>query len=242
MDQFKWIDLFNGTFHLELQYFSMNWYDIFSNIYDTSLEKLYRYSRVRATEFLDPRPGQVILDLACGTGANFEHLKAACESVRIVGTDLSDGMLNKAKARVEKNGWKNIELFQSDARSLNDSLIGEKIGGPLKFDAVICVLGLSVIPEWERVLDRMLDLLKRNGRIVVVDVFAEKRTANTWLVEKFARADLNRTIWQTMEERTSDFQKEYLPVKESQVGGKLFVATGLLNKANTTNTQIDIRL
>ena len=73
----------------------------------------------------------------------------------------------------------------------------------------------------------MITLLKENGKIVIVDVFAQKRGFNTWLVEKFARADLNRRIWQTLEKKISNFHYEYLPVKESKVGGKLFVATGI---------------
>jgi hypothetical protein len=60
-----------------------------------------------------------------------------------------------------------------------------------------------------------------------VDVFAEKRTFHTWLIEKIAGADTDRKIWQTLEDRTTDFYHEYLPVKESKVGGKLFVATGI---------------
>ena len=63
-------------------------------------------------------------------------------------------------------------------------------------------------------------------QVVIVDVFAEKRDFNTWVVEKFARTELNRKIWQTLENKTNNFHYEYLPVKRSTVGGKLFVATG----------------
>jgi hypothetical protein len=91
---------------------------------------------------------------------------------------------------------------------------------------VLCVLGLSVIPEWDTVIDQLVELLNDNGKIVIVDVFAEKRTFNTWLVEKIAKADLDRKIWQTLESKTRDFHQEYLPIKENKVGGKLFVAVG----------------
>ena len=53
----------------------MKWYDIFSNIYDASLEKLYYSSRERAIELLDLKSGQSLIDIACGTGANFKHIK-----------------------------------------------------------------------------------------------------------------------------------------------------------------------
>lgn len=204
----------------------MKWYNLLSNIYDTALEKLYFESRKRAIELLDLQAGQTIIDVACGTGANFKHIKATNIDINLYGTDFSEGMLQKAQATIDKNNWKNITLFQADARALTPSLIQEKAGKPFSFDRVICVLGLSVIPEWEMVLDKMLDLLNENGKIVIVDVFAEKRDMNTWLVERFAQADLNRKIWQALETKTTGFYQEYLPVKENKVGGKLFVACG----------------
>lgn len=205
----------------------MKWYDFFSNIYDSSLEKLYFESRKRAVELLELEDGQTLIDIACGTGANFRHIKNLSIDLDIYGTDFSKGMLKKAEITIEKNNWNNITLFQADARELNPTLIKEQTNQHSSFDRIICVLGLSVIPDWEQVLDKMLSLLKKNGRIVVIDVFAEERNFNTWLVEKFARADLNREIWQTLERKTSNFYHEYLPVKENKVGGKLFVATGM---------------
>lgn len=205
----------------------MKWYDIFSNFYDSSLEGLYFESRKKAVELLDLKSGQVLIDIACGTGANFKHIKANNADLEIYGTDFSEGMLRKGKSLIKKNDWNDITLFQADARELTTDYIKKKFKKGIRFDRIICFLGLSVIPGWEKALDKMLDLLEENGRIVIVDVFAEKRTFNTWLVEKFAKAELNREIWQTLETKTTDFSCEYLPIKERKVGGKLFVASGL---------------
>lgn len=204
----------------------MKWYGFFSNFYDSSLEKLYFESRKRAVELLDLKDGQTVIDIACGTGANFKHIIASNTNITLYGTDFSEGMLKKGQAAIEKNKWNNILLFQADARELNLSSLKKHINKQGGFDRVICVLGLSVIPGWETVLDNLVGLLNENGKIVIVDVFAEKRTFNTWLVEKIAKADLDRKIWQTLKTKTDNFQMEYLPVKESKVGGKLFVAVG----------------
>lgn len=170
--------------------------------------------------------GQVVLDMACGTGANFKHLKVANLNLQLYGVDYSEGMLNKASKTIEKNNWQNIKLFKADARDLNRSFLDENVGEELSVDRIICFLGLSAIPDWEKVMDNLLNLLNENGKIVIVDVYAEKRDFNTWMVEKVAKADLDRKIWQRMEKRVSNFHQEYLPVKESKVGGKLFVAVG----------------
>lgn len=205
----------------------MKWYDVFSNFYDASLEKLYFESRKRAVELLELKDGQTVLDVACGTGANFRHIKATNLELDIYGTDFSAGMLRRGQATIEKEQWTNIKLFQADARKLSPSFVQDQIKNEPYFDKIICALGLSVIPDWESVMDKMLGLLKENGQLVIIDVFAEKRTFNTWLVEKIAKADLDRKIGQRLEQKTSNFHCEYLPVKENKVGGKLFVAIGI---------------
>lgn len=205
----------------------MKWYDLFSSFYDSSLEKLYFESRKRAVELLDLKPEHTLLDVACGTGSNFVHIKSLSDQTMIYATDCSEGMLEKAKLSTVKNSWNDITLFQADARELNHAYIYMKTYQRPAFDCILCVLGLSVIPDWEMVLDNLLHLLKDKGKIVIVDVFAEKRTFNTWLVEKIAMADLKREIWQRLEDKTDDFSLEYLPVKESKVGGKLFVASAI---------------
>lgn len=208
----------------------MKWYDIFSNFYDRSLERLYYSSRKRAVELLDLKDNQTVLDIACGTGANFKHILASNNNIILYGTDYSAGMLEKSKKLIARNAWKNTFLFQADAREINISNMEIHIKNKIKFDRIICVLGLSVIPEWENVLENLIGLLEENGKIVIVDVYAEKRDFNTWIVENIAKADLNRKIWQTLKIKTSNFHHEYLPVKESKVGGKLFVAVGTKNQ------------
>lgn len=207
----------------------MKWYDLFSNFYDSTLEKIYFESRIRAVELLDLKPDLTVIDIACGTGANFKHIKATGIDVDLYGTDISTGMLEKAQLLMNKNQWERITVFHSDAETISKDHIQNQTGKNLSFDRVLCVLGLSVIPNWNEALTNMLGLLKNGGKIVVVDVFAEQRNFSTWLVEKIAKANVRREIWQTLKESTLDFYHEYLPVKESKVGGKLFIAVGTKN-------------
>jgi len=45
--------------------------------------------------------------MCCGTGLNFPLLQAAVGPAgRIIGVDLTDAMLDGARRRVERNGWK----------------------------------------------------------------------------------------------------------------------------------------
>jgi ubiquinone/menaquinone biosynthesis C-methylase UbiE len=76
--------------------------------------RTYRRWQAKAVERLELRPGETVIDVACGTGLNFELLEAAvgAEGV-IVGIDLSPDMLAQARARVAEHGWDNVHLIEA---------------------------------------------------------------------------------------------------------------------------------
>jgi SAM-dependent methyltransferase len=62
------------------------------------------------------RPGDHVLDLGCGTGANLPHLVAAVgASGHVTGIDLSDAMAARARTRVAANRWDNVDIVVGDA-------------------------------------------------------------------------------------------------------------------------------
>jgi ubiquinone/menaquinone biosynthesis C-methylase UbiE len=98
------------------------------------------------------RIGDRVLDAGVGTG--FAAIAAAVRigpRGRVVGVDVSPGMLQRAQVAVEAAGLGTIELLQADACELRD-LADES------FDAVICSAGLLYMPvqraltEWRRLL------------------------------------------------------------------------------------------
>jgi len=115
-----------------------------------------------AIDALEAKVCDVILDLACGTGANHSHLEARIgASGRIVAVDFSSGMLDAARAKAEVNHWTNIEFRRTDAAQLELP--------PASLDGAICTFALSAMPRERAAIERVASALKPGGKFVVLD-------------------------------------------------------------------------
>ena len=200
----------------------MSWYDVFALTYDRQLERLYAPYRRQAVEALHAKPGETVLDLACGTGQSFAAIvEAVGPSGRLVGVDGSTGMLRQARRRVDSAGWRNVTLVHADATSLRESDLDVT-----QLDGVLIALGLTAMARWEEALARALALLPAGGRCVILDVHAERRGLQTRIVELLARADLSRRVWEPLEAASADFERIDTGAPARTFGGTLYVASG----------------
>ncbi|HEY2478038.1 MAG TPA: methyltransferase domain-containing protein [Solirubrobacterales bacterium] len=120
--------------------------------------------RHRAVRALRLRPGDTVVDLACGTGQNFPLIEQAIgPDGRIIGVDLTDAMLAQAQRRREHNGWSNVTLVQADAA---DYIF------PAGVNAILSTYALSHVPECGTVIANGAEALTRDGRWVVLDLKA----------------------------------------------------------------------
>lgn len=101
---------------------------------------------------VQPRAGEAVLDVACGTGAVARV--AAKGGARVTGLDLNAGMLAVARGVQSPGGQINwIEGSALDLPFPSDS-----------FDVVLCQLGLQFFPDPERALREMRRVLRSHGR------------------------------------------------------------------------------
>ncbi len=136
-------------------------YRLWAPIYDASVGRLFFPGRKRAIQLLDPQPGERILLLGIGTGADLPLLP---EGARAVGIDYSPDMLRKAARQLPLPG-NEILLVQADAQSPS-----VETGS---FDLVVLNLILSVIPDARACLQTAACALKRGGRAVIFDKFLQ---------------------------------------------------------------------
>lgn len=115
------------------------------------------------------------LEVAVGTGLN---LPLYPDGVTLTGIDLSDGMLDIARARAERLGH-TVTLQRANAHDLPFEAES--------FDTVLCTLGLCAIPDDGKALKEMVRVLRPGGRLILLDhVASTSRVVRglQWLTEK----------------------------------------------------------
>jgi ubiquinone/menaquinone biosynthesis C-methylase UbiE len=168
-----------------------------------------RSQRRRTVQALRLRPGDTVVDIACGTGLNFALIQELIgPEGRIVGVDLTDAMLERAQDRVAANGWGNVSLVQSDAVEFEF---------PTEVDAILSTYALTQVPDCAAVIAHGAAALRQGGRWVVLDLKVPaglpRRLAQvgTAAVRPFASIDqwIARGPWEAirlaMQEELDDF-------------------------------------
>ena len=104
-------------------------------------------------------PGERVLDVACGTGlVTLAAARAVGPGGDVLGVDLSERMVDAARARAGQHAIANARFARMEAERLELPDAG--------FDAALCALGLMYVPEPERALREMGRVVRPGGRVV----------------------------------------------------------------------------
>ena len=205
---------------------AIKYYDLFSKVYDIFSPKVYYHkARSHAIQELQLSSGQTVLNVPCGTGQNFEHFQQYLQNTGLIlGIDLSPGMLGKAQLKIQKHMWENVQLIKRDVSMLDQKWLTEfsEQDPPIVIDAILCDLGLSGFPDWQQIIDHLIDILKPGGIIVIMDWYMEKKTLRGAFVEWIGKGKVTRPIWQYLETKVADFKLDH-----SFNRGEVFVACGI---------------
>lgn len=114
----------------------------------------------RMLEMAALRPGERVLDVACGTGlVTFPAAEAVGPEGRVLATDLSGTMVELLREEAGRRGLPQVEAARMDAEALD-----VEDGA---FDAALCGLGLMYCPDPKAALVEMRRALRPGGRAVV---------------------------------------------------------------------------
>lgn len=156
-------------------------YDDRAANYDTSFHD--RFSS-HVVQLLDLKPGEQVLDLACGTGlVTFKAAESVGPLGNVVGIDISTGMLAEAHAKSRGHTANNIHFYQHSITGLESlpELQNQK------FDAIACASALVLLPDPAAALRHWASYLKPGGRLIT-DATHPKVLLPGMVLERVGRA------------------------------------------------------
>lgn len=134
-------------------------YDFLNHFLSLGIDILWRKRAIRELKAIQPR---VMLDVATGTGDfAFEAIKIL-QPEKIIGVDISDGMLNIARKKIaERNlgGTFSVQLGDSEGLHFEDN----------HFDAITVAFGVRNYENLEKGLSDMFRVLKPGGKMVILE-------------------------------------------------------------------------
>jgi S-adenosylmethionine-diacylgycerolhomoserine-N-methlytransferase len=141
------------------------------HIYDFT-RQYFLLGRDRLIDGLTPRDGDAVLEVGCGTGRNLAVAAARYPAAHLYGIDVSTEMLASAGATIARAGLApRVRLAHADATSFDP----QPLFGIARFDRVFVSYSLSMIPQWEAVIDHALAILGAGGELHIVDFGGQRR-------------------------------------------------------------------
>ena len=141
-------------------------FDTISNEYD-GLNRVISLGtdvswRKKVIKLVSEKKVENVLDIATGTGDLAIQFAEKTEAKRIVGLDLSDGMLNVARKKISNKPFSNkIEFIQGDSEALpfEDN----------SFDAITVSFGIRNFENLEKGLSEIHRVLREDGIFVILE-------------------------------------------------------------------------
>ena len=164
-------------------------YTAAADCFDASTNTFWHRFGRSTVENLNLKPGARVLDVCCGTGAS---AIPAAETVgvagSVLGVDLTDALLQLARAKARQRNIENVEFRVGDMLDL------QLPGG--QFDAVVCVFGIFFVPDMPSAIGELWRMVSADGVLAVT----------TWGDNIFE--PLNSVFWKSVEDIRPDLKLE----------------------------------
>lgn len=134
-------------------------YDFLNRFLSAGIDIKWRKKAIKQLSALAPKK---ILDVATGTADVAIMASGILQPEKIVGIDISEGMLEVGRKKIEKAGLEQIiELLKGDSETINFE--------DGSFDAVTVAFGVRNFQNLEKGLSEIYRVLKPGGKLVVLE-------------------------------------------------------------------------
>ena len=155
-------------------------YDKLNHRLSWDIDKGWRKKAIRQLKPFQPK---TLLDIATGTG-DFAILSAKMlKPDRLIGADISEGMMEIGRKKVKAEGLEQIISFERED-CLNLSYPEET------FDAVTAAFGIRNFANLDKGLKEMFRVLKKDGHLSIVELTSPVRTPMKQLFHIYAHTIL----------------------------------------------------
>lgn len=134
-------------------------YDFLNHFLSLGIDILWRRKAIKELKEIQPK---IMLDVATGTGDFAFESIAILHPEKIIGVDISEGMLAIADKKIKERKLSDVfsvQLGDSEGLKFEDNT----------FDAITVAFGVRNYENLEKGLSDMLRVLKPNGKIVILE-------------------------------------------------------------------------
>lgn len=134
-------------------------YDFLNHFLSLGIDIIWRRKAIKELKAIQPR---IILDVATGTGDFAFEAIDILKPEKVIGVDISEGMLDVAKKKIHDRNLGHVfsvQLGDSEGLNFDDNT----------FDAITVAFGVRNYENLEKGLADMLRVLKPEGKIVILE-------------------------------------------------------------------------
>lgn len=176
-------------------------YDLNNRVHSLWRDEAWRKTAVRMAGV---KPGESVLDMACGTGDLTQAFARMTEAKEIVGGDFTPEMLDLARHKQQRLGDQDksrIEYVAADAMNLRFE--------DNRFDVISIAFGIRNVQRPEAALAEFHRVLRPGGRLVILEFDKPRFPPMRWFNDFYCGQVMPRTATWISRDRSGAYR--YLP-------------------------------